>query len=70
MNRRQRRRTEAVDYLLSVRGQFFGAACFDCIATAAVGMDDHGELRLCISHAPTCPAAAGIVPWRYVRSGR
>ena len=65
MNRRERRRrAEAVNYLLSVRGQKFAAACWDCCGVGIVVMSDSGMFRLHVEHDPCCPAAAGIVPWR------
>ncbi len=67
MNRRERKRRAALEYLLSTRGDWFGGACFDCNATAAVCMADDGALSLRVFHSDCCPAAAGLVPWRYVR---
>ncbi len=64
MNRRDRKRRAAVEFLLSARGQRFAAGCWDCAGHAAVSMDDRGDIGLHVWHAPTCPAMRGLVPWR------
>jgi hypothetical protein len=68
VNRRNRKRRDA-EWLLSVRGDWFGGACYDCNAVAAVCMDDHGALALRVFHSECCPAANGLVPWRHVTRG-
>lgn len=59
-----RRRRRDLVYLQSARGCRFKDACYDCVAVAAVALDDDGEYRLDVWHQITCPTAAGIVPWR------
>ncbi len=66
MNRRERKRRAEAEWLLSVRGDWFGGACYDCNAVAAVCMGDDGALSLRVFHSECCPAAAGLVPWRHV----
>lgn len=62
MSRREHQRLIA--YLESVRGHVFKNGCFDCIANATVALDDDGIYRLDVFHQPTCPAVAGMVPYR------
>ncbi len=70
VNRRQRRRRAAAERLLSARGEVFTRACWDCCATAAVGMDDGGRIALHVYHSATCPAVAGFVPFRCGAEGQ
>jgi hypothetical protein len=71
VSRRQRRtRAEAVNYLLSTRGQRFANACWDCPATAAISVGDGGQMNMHVWHAETCPAVAGLVPFRCGAEGR
>ncbi len=71
MNRRQRRRrAQVISNLLAARGRRFANACLDCAATAAIGMDDGGRIALHVYHSATCPAVAGLVPYRSGSRGR
>jgi hypothetical protein len=70
VNRRERKRRADAEWLLSVRGQLFAAGCWDCCGHAAVSMGDRGEMALHVWHAPTCPAARGLVPLRSGSGGR
>lgn len=64
---RQRRRD--LEYLASATGCAFRDACWDCQGFAIVVQDGPGLFSLDVFHQATCPAAAGVVPWR-ARSSR